>query len=113
MHTCIHTCLLLHLQLTIVASCAAHNQTHASHLSAKCSDLEQQLQRVQSLADKISSYEQQLHEAHEEMSLFKQQTDEKISQMETDHQNELEVCTQICQLSKEGVIHSVQVTWNF
>ena len=93
----IHTCELLHLQLAIVASCAAHHQTHASQLSAECSDLEQQLQRVQSLVDKISSYEQQLHEAHEEMSLFKQQMNEKISQMEVDHQNELEVCTQICQ----------------
>lgn len=65
-------------------------KAHTSQLSAKCNDLEQQLQRLQSLADKISSYEQQLQETHEKMSLFKQQTDEKISQMETDHQNILE-----------------------
>ena len=69
-------------------------QTHSNWLSTKCIDLEQQLQRLQTLADKISSYEQQLEEAHKEMSQFKQQTDEKISQMETDHQNKLEVRTQ-------------------
>lgn len=51
------------------------------------------MQRLQSLADKVSSYEQQLQEAHEEMSHLKQQTDEKISQLEMDHQNKLEVYT--------------------
>jgi len=66
-------------------------QDHTNQLSSKCNDLEQQLQRLQSLADKISSYEQQLQEAHKEMSDFKQQTDEKISQIETDHQNKMEV----------------------
>ena len=64
---------------------------HKDQLSTKCDDLEQQLQRLQSLADKISAYEQQLQQAQEEMSHLEQQTDEKISEMETDHQNKLEV----------------------
>ncbi|XP_065909551.1 GRIP1-associated protein 1-like isoform X2 [Dysidea avara] len=59
-------------------------------LSAKCHDLEQQLLRLQSLAEKISSYEQQLQQSEEQLTTVKQETDEKISLMEKDHQNKLE-----------------------
>jgi len=53
--------------------------------------LEQQLLRLQSLADKVSTYEQQLQQSEEQLIIFKQETDEKLSQMETDHQNKLDV----------------------
>ena len=93
---CLSLCVGVFVSARVVSVHAANHiwswfQAHVNQLSTKCGDLEQQLQRLQSLADKIASYEQQLEEAQKEMSKFKQQTDERISQMETDHQNELKV----------------------
>ena len=101
MCVCVCVCVCVMIVYVFVCACVvfvyATNhmwswfQEHANQLSTNCGDLEQQLQRLQSVVDKISLYEQQLEGAHKEMSQFKQQTDERISQMETDHQNELEV----------------------